>query len=186
MRKSASTALAAAATATLIAGTVGAAGPAAAAQDSGRHLSVHSWTLFNQSGPGPNPGQRFTARVEARTEHGRTSGHVIAEHVFDGEGTARVEFDVDCLVVDGGVVTVTGPVTSASATPADGSAPTTGPAGWHPETGFSFYPADAEGHLRAGWAGADLLHPENPPRATRCTPTPANIWVIGGRTVVHR
>ncbi|MGW4382228.1 hypothetical protein [Kitasatospora sp. NPDC004531] len=182
MRKYVSAALAAAATATLIAA---AAGPAAAAQDSGRHLGVHSWTLLNQNGPGPNPGQRFTAQVEARTDNGRTRGHVVAQHVFDGEGTVRVEFDVDCLVVDGGVVTVTGPVASALVTPADGGAPTTGPAGWHPETGLSFYPADAEGHLRVGWAGADLLHPENPPRATKCTPTPANAWVIAGRTVVH-
>ncbi|MFD8599373.1 hypothetical protein ACFV1L_30660 [Kitasatospora sp. NPDC059646] len=173
------------ATVALVAGTVGAAGPAAAAPAAGRHLGVHSWTLLNQGGPGPNPGQRLTARVEARTENGRTGGHAVVEHVFDGEGTVRVEFDVDCLVVDGGAVTVTGPVAGAVATPADGSAPTTGPAGWHPETGLTFYPADAQGRLRAGWAGADLLHPENPPRATRCTPVPASAWVIGGRTVVH-
>ncbi|MFJ8470311.1 hypothetical protein [Kitasatospora sp. NPDC094011] len=45
----------------------GAAGPASAAPEAGgpaaagRHLTLHGWTLLNEHGPGPNPGERLTA-----------------------------------------------------------------------------------------------------------------------------
>ncbi|WP_328928895.1 hypothetical protein OG429_32915 [Streptomyces sp. NBC_00190] len=166
---------------------VGTAGGAAAAPVPvpAEQLALRSWTLLNEHGPGANPGERLTAWVDARTVDGRTRGHAVVQHVFIGKGTVRVEFDVDCLTSDGGAVTVTGPVATATATPADGRPPTTGPAGWHPETGLTFYPADEHGERRVGWAGADLLDPSKPARATKCTPLPADLWVIEGRTVVH-
>ncbi|MFF2568811.1 hypothetical protein [Streptomyces sp. NPDC058084] len=150
------------------------------------YLSLRSWTLLNEHGPGANPGERLTARVDARTVGGRTRGHAVVQHEFIGEGTVRVEFDVDCLTTGHGAVTVTGLVTTATATPVGGRPPTTGPAGWHPETGLTFYPADEHGERRVGWAGADLSDPGKPSRATMCTPVPADLWVIGGRTVVRR
>ncbi|MFI6148726.1 hypothetical protein [Streptomyces sp. NPDC051109] len=169
----------------LVAGSTGAsaAAPAPVPTD---HLALRSWTLLNEHGPGPNPGEWLTARVDARTVDGRTRGHAVVQHVFTGKGTVRVEFEVDCLNTDSGAVTITGPVATATATPADGGPATTGPAGWHPETGLTFYPADEHGERRVGWAGADLLDPSRPARATKCTPIPAGLWVIGGRTVVHK
>ncbi|MEU3844940.1 hypothetical protein AB0E88_33535 [Streptomyces sp. NPDC028635] len=184
MRKlTAAVALGTAATALLTgtATTAAAATPRVPAE----HLAVHSWTLLNEHGPGANPGERLTARVDARAVGGHARGHAVVEHVFIGKGTIRVEFDVDCLTLDGGAVTVTGPVDTATATPVDGS-PTTGPAGWHPETGLTFYPADQQGERRVGWAGADLVDPTKPARATKCTPVPAGLWVTEGRTVVHK
>ncbi|GHF47132.1 hypothetical protein GCM10010218_30530 [Streptomyces mashuensis] len=151
------------------------------------HLTLRSWTLLNEHGPGPNPGERLTAWVDARTVDGRTRGHAVVRHVFDGEGTVLTEFDVDCLTTDGsGAVTVTGPAGTAVATPADGGPPTTGPAGWRPETGLTFYPADEHGERRVGWAGVNLRDPSLPDRATKCTPVPASLWAIGGGTVVHK
>ncbi|MFF9814933.1 hypothetical protein [Streptomyces sp. NPDC014006] len=165
----------------------GTAGTAAAARPPvpAEHLAVRSWTLLNEHGSGANPGERLTAWVDARTVGERTGGRAVVEHVFFGQGTVRVEFDVDCLTLDGGAVTVTGPVTTATATPA-GRPATTGPADWHPETGLTFYPSDAHGEHRAGWAGADLSDPTRPARATKCAPVAAGLWVIGGRTVVHQ
>ncbi|MFF1342036.1 hypothetical protein ACFVYT_29790 [Streptomyces sp. NPDC058290] len=95
--------------------------------------------------------------MDARTLDGRTRGHAVVQHVFIGKGTIRVEFDVDCLTTDGGAVTVTGPVATATATPVGGEPPTTGPAGWH-----------------------------KPARAAKCTPVPAGLWVIGSRTTVRK
>lgn len=172
----------------LVAGTAGAAGAAGATPVPvpAENLTLLSWTLLNEHGPGANPGERLTAWVEARNVDGRTRGHAVVQHVFIGEGTVRVEFDVDCLNTDGGAVTVTGPVATATVTPVGGGPATTGPAGWHPETGLTFYPADEHGERRVGWAGADLSDPSKPGRATQCAPVPAGLWVIGGRTVVHK
>ncbi|MFG3226571.1 hypothetical protein ACGF07_17530 [Kitasatospora sp. NPDC048194] len=179
----AAVALAAAVTA-LVAGT---AGTAAAAPGAADHLELHSWTLLNPHDAGPNPGQRLTATVDARADRGHARGHAVVQHVFIGTGTVRVEFDVDCLTVGSdGSVTVTGPTRTASAVPDDGGPATTGPAGWHPETGLTFYPADERGERRVGWAGADLRDPSKPARASRCTPVPASDWVIGGGTVLRR
>ncbi|MER7750790.1 hypothetical protein [Kitasatospora sp. NPDC097643] len=158
--------------------------PAAAAAHHG--MSLHSWTLLNERGPGPNPASRLTARVDARTTaDGRTRGHAVVEHVFFGEGTVHAEFDVDCLTTDGGAITVTGPISSVITTPVGGPADPS-PSGWHPETGLTFYPADASGEQRVGWAGADRLHPEAPARATKCGPTPASLWVVEGGAVLRR
>ncbi|MEU9042470.1 MULTISPECIES: hypothetical protein [unclassified Kitasatospora] len=180
------TAIALATAATALSAGTAIAAPASAPAPAADHLRLHSWTVLNEHGPGPNPGERLTAWVDARTVDGRTRGHAVVQHEFIGTGTARVEFDIDCLTADaGGAVTVTGPVGTATVTPVNGPA-TTGRAGWHPETGLTFYPADASGEHRVGWAGADFLHPDAPARATRCTPVPAGLWVIEGRTAVHR
>ncbi|MET8625747.1 hypothetical protein ABZW30_18695 [Kitasatospora sp. NPDC004669] len=184
MRKpTAAVALATAVTA-LAAGT---AGTAAAAPVPAGHLALHSWTLLNEKGPGPNPGERLTALVDARTVHGRTRGHAVVQHVFDKDGTIRVEFDIDCLTVGkDGAITVTGPTGTATATPIGDGPVTTGPAGWHPETGLTFYPAGADGERRVGWAGANLIDPTKPAQATKCTAVPASEWVIEGGTVLRR
>ncbi|MFD7015101.1 hypothetical protein [Streptomyces sp. NPDC059161] len=185
MRELTTTAALVSATVALVAGTTGAAA-AAPVPAPAQHLALRSWTLLNEHGPGANDGERLTARVDARTVDGRTRGHAVVQHVFIGTGTVRVEFDVDCLAVDGGAVTVTGPVATATATPVGGGPATTGPTGWHPETGLTFYPADEHGERRVGWAGANLLDPSKPAGATKCTPVPAGLWVIGGGTVVGK
>ncbi|MER7848020.1 hypothetical protein ABTZ03_29215 [Kitasatospora sp. NPDC096077] len=187
------------AAAALAAGT---AGPASAAPEAGgpaaagRHLTLHSWTLLNEHGPGPNPGERLTALVDARTVGGgagsgatgpgRARGHAVAQHVFDKDGTVRVEFDIDCLTVDAdGAVTVTGPIESVTLTRVGGQ-PTVSHPDWHPQAGLTFYPADGNGERRVGWAASDTEHPDAPARVTSCTPVPADLWVIDGGTVLRR
>ncbi|MFG2843800.1 hypothetical protein ACGF12_11585 [Kitasatospora sp. NPDC048296] len=162
------------------------AGTAAAAPVPAGHLALHSWTLLNEHGPGPNPGERLTARVDARTVDGRARGHAVAQHVFTKDGTVRVEFDIDCLTVDvSGAVTVTGPIDRVTVTPVGGRPTTTRP-GWRPEAGLTYYPADEHGKRRVGWAASDYRDPNAPAKVTKCTPVPADFWVIEGGTVLHR
>ncbi|MEU1630294.1 hypothetical protein ABZ746_34360 [Streptomyces sp. NPDC020096] len=37
------------------------AASAAPAAETTRHQSLHAWTLLNEHGPGPNPGEQLTA-----------------------------------------------------------------------------------------------------------------------------
>ncbi|MFJ7249154.1 hypothetical protein ACIQWA_31630 [Kitasatospora sp. NPDC098652] len=188
MRKlTAAVALATAVTA-LAAGTTGTAAAAVAAVPvpaaaPAQHLALHGWTLLNEYGPGPNPGERLTAQVDARTVDGRTRGHAVVQHVFEKDGTIRAEFDVDCLTVDGaGAVTVTGPISRMVLTPLGGE-PRPFQPGQHPEAGLTFYPADGQGERRVGWQRTDpAMHTE----VTKCGAVPADFWVIGGGTVLHR
>ncbi|WP_354644529.1 hypothetical protein [Kitasatospora camelliae] len=148
-------------------------------------LSLRGWALLNEHGPGPNPGERLTASVDARTVEGRGTGgrargHATVQHVFE-EGTVRVEIAVDCLTVDGAATTVTGTIESTTLTvPAGHTPPTPPPSSWHPEVAITLPTGDADGERRVGWSGADLLDPTAPPRATRCTPTDPNLWIIHG------
>ncbi|MFH8381223.1 hypothetical protein ACH4E7_09785 [Kitasatospora sp. NPDC018058] len=180
MRKpTAAVALATAITA-LAAGT---AGTASAAPAPAEHLALHGWTLLNDKGPGPNPGERLTAQVSARTVDGRARGHVVVQHVFEKDGTVRAEFDVDCLTVDGaGAVTVTGPITQIVVTPLGGEPRPFDP-GRHPEAGVTFYPADAQGERRVGW---ERTNPEMHTEVVKCGAVPAGLWVIDGGTVLRR
>ncbi|MFD5466902.1 hypothetical protein ACFWIQ_29350 [Kitasatospora sp. NPDC127059] len=165
------------------AGTAAAAPTSAPTSAPARHLALHGWTLLNEHGPGPNPGERLTARVDARTVDGRARGHVVVQHVFEREGTIRAEFDVDCLTVAGnGAVTVTGPISRMVLTPLGGEPQPFQP-GQHPEAGLTFYPADGQGERRVGWERTDpSMHTE----VTECGAVPAGLWVIDGGTVLHR
>ncbi|WP_369776450.1 hypothetical protein [Streptomyces sp. R33] len=133
------------------------AAPAAPAVETTRHQSLHAWTLLNEHGPGPNPGERLTARVVARTTTGdQARGHATIQHVFLGGRIVKVEMSIDCLTTDGAAVTVTGPIDALQFTvPAGETPPPAAPSTWHPETGLTFYPADEHGERQVGWAGAD-------------------------------
>ncbi|MFI0811978.1 hypothetical protein [Streptomyces echinatus] len=163
-----------------------AAGTAAAAPATpvaARHLALHSWTLLNEHGPGPNPGERLTARVSARTVDGHARGHVVVQHVFEESGTVRAEFDVDCLTVDGnGAITVTGPISRTVVTPVGGE-PYLFEEGRHPEAGLTFYPADEQHQRRAGW---NRTSPRTASDVVRCGAVPAGLWVIDGGTFLRR
>ncbi|MBV6697016.1 hypothetical protein [Kitasatospora aureofaciens] len=146
------------------------------------HQSLHAWALLNEHGPGPNPGERLTARVDARTTSGHEArGHATVQHVFPGNHIVRVEIDIDCLTTDGDAVTVTGPVESIHFTVPEGETPPPpAPSTWHPETGLTFYPADESGEQRVGWAGANARDYSAPAQATKCGPTAPSDWVIQG------
>ncbi|MEV7597972.1 hypothetical protein AB0O91_11395 [Kitasatospora sp. NPDC089797] len=193
------------------AGTAAAAPGPAGAVPAARRLALHSWTLLNEHGPGPNPGERLTARVDARTVDGHgdgrhgdgrqedggradqggvhagpARGHAVVQHVFDADGAVRVEFTVNCLTVDGsGAVTVTGPIESVTVT-RRGDRPVVSRPSWGPLAGLTYYPADGSGERRVGWAASDYQHPEALARVTGCTPIPAGLWIIDGGTVLHR
>jgi hypothetical protein len=158
------------------------AATAAPATETTRQQRLHAWTLLNEHGPGPNPGERLTARVNARTTTGdQARGHATVRHVFPGGYIVQVDMSIDCLITDGAAVTVTGPVDSIHYTvPAGVNPPPTPPSTWHPETGLTFYPSDENGQRRVGWAGANALEPNAPARATKCTPTKPNTWVVQG------
>ncbi|MFJ8311035.1 MULTISPECIES: hypothetical protein [unclassified Streptomyces] len=162
---------------------------AAPAAEITRHQSLHAWTLLNEHGPGPNPGERLTARVDARTTNGRQArGHATVQHVFPGGHIVRVDMSVDCLTTDGGgAVTVTGPLGSIHYTvPAGENPPPTPPSTWHPETGLTFYPSDEQGERRVGWAGANAQDFSAPAKATKCAPTKPDTWVIEGSFALGR
>jgi hypothetical protein len=161
----------------------GTAGTASAAPVPDQHLALHSWTLLNDQGPGPRPGERLTAWVSARTVDGRTRGHVVVQHVFETSGTVRVEFDADCLTVDGsGAITVTGPVSQTVVTPLGGEPSLFNP-GQHPEAGLTFYPTDEQHQRRVGWMWTD---PQINHEVVKCGAIPANAWVIDGGTSLSR
>ncbi|MFF4102806.1 hypothetical protein [Streptomyces sp. NPDC001903] len=165
-----------------VAGTAAAAvAPATPAQ--AQHLALHSWTLLNERGPGPNPGERLTASVSARTVGGHARGHVVVQHVFEKTGTTRAEFDVDCLTVDGsGAITVTGPISQIVVTPFGGD-PYLFEEGRHPEAGLTFHPPDEQNQRRVGWNWAN---PEAHSEVVKCGAVPASLWVIDGGTVLRR
>ncbi|MFJ9772549.1 hypothetical protein ACIRVF_15085 [Kitasatospora sp. NPDC101157] len=168
----------------LAAGTAGNASAAPApSQRPATHLTLHSWTLLSDHGPGPTPGERLTAQVSARTVNGRAQGHVVVQHVFETSGTVRAEFDVDCLTVDGnGAITVTGPISKVVLTPLGGK-PRLYDEGHHPEAGLTFYPTDEQHQRRVGWSRTDpVLHSE----VVTCGAVPASLWVIDGGTVLRR
>ncbi|MGW4894041.1 hypothetical protein ACWEQL_17485 [Kitasatospora sp. NPDC004240] len=159
------------------------AAAAAPATTTARHQSLHAWALMNDRGPGPTPaGERLTARVDARSKDGVARGHATVQHVFPGNRIVRAEIDVACLTTTAdGAVTVTGPIESLTFTVPEGETPPApAPSTWHPETGLTFYPADGDGVIRVGWAGADALDYTAPPRATRCGATEASLWVFAG------
>ncbi|MCZ0983277.1 hypothetical protein O1L60_41270 [Streptomyces diastatochromogenes] len=169
----------------LAAGTAGtaAAVPAPATSLPAQHLALHGWTLLNERGPGPNPGERLTAQVSARTVDGRARGHVVVQHVFEESGTVRAEFDVDCLTVDeNGAVTVTGPISKTVVTPLGGK-PYLFEEGQHPEAGLTFYPTDQQHQRRVGWA---RTNPQTHSEVVKCGTVPANFWVIDGGISLHR
>ncbi|MET9178144.1 hypothetical protein ABZX88_07915 [Kitasatospora aureofaciens] len=168
----------------LAAGSAGTASAAPVpAQHPGQHLTLHSWTLLSDHGPGPTPGERLTAQVSARTIDGRAQGHVVVQHVFETSGTVRAEFDVDCLTVDAnGAVTVTGPISKTVITPLGGE-PYLFEEGLHPEAGLTFYPTDEQHQRRAGWSRTDPdLHTE----VVKCGAVPASLWVLDGGTFLRR
>ncbi|MGW2375560.1 MULTISPECIES: hypothetical protein [Kitasatospora] len=166
----------------LAAGTAGTA-TAAPASASAEHLSLYSWTLLNEHGPGPNPGERLTAQVSARTVGGHPRGHVVVQHVFEKSGTTRAEFDVDCLTVDGnGAITVTGPISQTVVTPLGGE-PYLYQEGQHPEAGLTFYPTDEQHQRRVGW---NHTNPQMHTEVVKCGPVPAGLWVIAGGTFLRR
>lgn len=184
MRKLTAAVALTAAAAALAAGTAvpAAAAPAPADPAPAQHLVLHSWTLLGGHGPGPDPGERLTAQVSARTAGGRTRGHVVVQHVFEKSGTVRAEFDVDCLTVDGsGAITVTGPVSRTVVTPLGGE-PYLFDEGRHPEAGLTFYPADEQHRRRVGWARTD---PGTHHEVVKCGAVPASLWVIDGATVLR-
>ncbi|MEU3570580.1 hypothetical protein AB0E96_19480 [Kitasatospora sp. NPDC036755] len=161
----------------------GAVGTAAAAPVPAQHLVLYSWTLLNEHGPGPNPGERLTARVSARTVDGHTRGHVVVQHVFEKTGTTRAEFDVDCLTVDrNGAVTVTGPISQTVVTPLGGE-PYLFEEGQHPEAGLTFYPTDEQRQRRVGW---NRTNPQMHSEVVKCGAVPASFWVIDGGTFLRR
>ncbi|MFI6447981.1 hypothetical protein [Kitasatospora sp. NPDC050543] len=165
------------------------AASAAPAAETTRHQSLHAWTLLNDRGPGPTPpGERLTARVDARTTAGREArGHATIQHVFPGGSTVRVEMSIDCLTTNGAAVTVTGPIDSLHFTvPAGQTQPDPAPSTWHPETALTFYPADEHGEHQVGWAGANALDYSAPAKATKCTPTEPNTWIIQGGFTLRR
>ncbi|WP_441247980.1 hypothetical protein [Kitasatospora sp. McL0602] len=163
------------------------AASAAPAAETTRHQNLHAWTLLNENGPGPNPGERLTALVDARNTDGRARGHATVQHVFPGNHIVRVEFSIDCLTADGGAVTVTGPIDSIHFTvPAGETPPPAAPSTWHPETGLTFYPADGNGGRRVGLAGANALDYSAPAKATKCRPTEPDTWVIQGGFSLRR
>ncbi|MFI9360433.1 hypothetical protein ACIG5E_05160 [Kitasatospora sp. NPDC053057] len=170
-------------TAAVTALAAGTAGTASAAPVPARHLALHSWTLLNEHGPGPNPGERLTAQVSARTVDGHARGHVVVQHVFEKTGTTRAEFDVDCLTVDGnGAITVTGPISKIVVTPLGGE-PYLFEEGRHPEAGLTFYPADEQHQRRVGW---NRTNPEMHTEVVKCGAVPAGFWVIDGGTFLRR
>ncbi|MEV0535557.1 hypothetical protein [Kitasatospora sp. NPDC050463] len=169
----------------LAAGTAGtaAAAPAPATPLPARHLALHGWTLLNEHGPGPNPGERLTARVSARVVDGHTRGHVVVQHVFEKTGTTRAEFDVDCLTVDGnGAITVTGPISQIVVTPFGGE-PYLFEEGQHPEAGLTFYPIDEQHQRRVGW---NRTNPQTHSEVVTCGAVSASLWVIDGGTILRR
>ncbi|MFF8768678.1 hypothetical protein [Kitasatospora sp. NPDC015120] len=167
----------------LAAGTAGTAAAAPATPVPTQHLVLHSWTLLNEYGPGPNPGERLTARVSARAVDGHTQGHVVVQHVFEKTGTTRAEFDVDCLTVDGnGAITVTGPVSQVVVTPFGGE-PYLFEEGRHPEAGLTFYPTDEQHQRRVGW---NRTNPRTHSEVVKCGAVPAGLWVIDGGTFLRR
>ncbi|MEV6973797.1 hypothetical protein [Kitasatospora sp. NPDC093806] len=183
MRKLTSAIALTTAAAALAAGTAGTAAAAPAAPVPAQHLSLHGWTLLNEYGPGPNPGERLTAQVSARTVDGHARGHVVVQHVFEKAGTTRAEFDVDCLTVDGnGAITVTGPISQIVITPFGGE-PYLFAEGRHPEAGLTFYPTDEQHQRRVGWAWTNSdTHSE----VVKCGAVPAGFWVIDGGTFLRR
>ncbi|MFF2353359.1 hypothetical protein ACFVVL_26650 [Kitasatospora sp. NPDC058115] len=167
----------------LAAGTAGGAAAAPAASSPAQGLALHSWTLLNEHGPGPNPGERLTAQVSARTVDGRSWGHVVVQHVFEKSGTTRAEFDVDCLTVDGnGAIIVTGPISQIVITPLVGE-PYLFEEGRHPEAGLTFYPTDEQGERRVGFNRTD---PQMHSEVAKCSAVPAGFWVIDGGTFLRR
>jgi hypothetical protein len=164
------------------------AASAAPATETSSHRSLQAWTLLNEHGPGPNPGERLTARVDAHAANGHTRGHATIQHVFGGNRIVRVEMTIDCLTTtDGGAVTVTGPIESVHYTvPAGEHPPPAPPSTWHPETGLTFYPSDEHGERQVGWAGANALDFSAPSKATKCMPTEPNTWVIQGGYTLRR
>ncbi|GAA1143231.1 hypothetical protein F4556_005846 [Kitasatospora gansuensis] len=164
------------------------AASAAPAADSTRHQSLHAWTLLNEHGPGPNPGERLTVRVEAHANAGHQArGRAVVEHVFPGGYAVRGEMSIDCLSTDGAAVTVTGPLESLHFTvPAGENPPPAPPSTWHPEAGLTFYPADEHGERRVGWSGANALDYSAPAQATKCMPTAPSTWVIQGGFTLRR
>ncbi|MFF2662841.1 hypothetical protein ACFVUH_36485 [Kitasatospora sp. NPDC058032] len=167
----------------LAAGTAGTAAAAPATPLPAQHLALRSWTLLNEYGPGPNPGERLTAQVSARTVDGHPRGHAVVQHVFETSGTTRAEFDVDCLTVDGnGAITVTGPISQIVITPLGGE-PYLFEEGRHPEAGLTFYPTDEQGERRVGWMRTSpTMHSE----VVKCGAVPASFWVIDGGTFLRR
>ncbi|WP_030247440.1 hypothetical protein [Streptomyces sp. NRRL S-350] len=160
-----------------------AAGPASAAPGPADHVALRSWTLLSDHGPGPTPGERLTARVDAWTVAGHARGHAVVQHVFEQSGTVRAEFDVDCLTVDKtGAITVTGPISQIVATPVGGEPYVLGP-GEHPEAGLTFYATDEQHQRRVGW---DRTDPQRHSEVFRCGALPASLWVVDGGTVLHR
>ncbi|MEE1786863.1 hypothetical protein PUR71_28750 [Streptomyces sp. SP17BM10] len=153
-----------------------------------RHQHLHAWTLLNYRGPGPLPDERFTAQAEAHTTTGDDArGHATVQHVFPDQSVVRAEVTIDCLVTGAdGAVTVTGPIESLHFTvPAGQEEPTPAPSTWHPETSLTFYPADASGEQRVGWAGADALDYDAPAKGAKCRPTAPDSWVIRGGYTLH-
>ncbi|MGW2252111.1 hypothetical protein ACWCXH_18200 [Kitasatospora sp. NPDC001660] len=154
-----------------------------------RHQHLHAWTLLDDRGPGPTPNERLTARVDARTTTGHDArGHATVQHVFPNKAVVRAEIAVDCLTTDAdGAVTVTGPIESLHFTvPAGVPEPTPAPSTWHPETGLTFYPADASGERRVGWTGANALDYSAPAQGAKCRATAPNTWVVEGGYTLHR
>ncbi|MFI8454518.1 hypothetical protein [Kitasatospora sp. NPDC085464] len=185
MRKLTTAVALATAAAALAAGTAGtaSAATASAAPVPARHLALDGWTLLNEHGPGPNPGERLTAWVSARTVDGNARGHAVVQHVFETSGTVRAEFDVDCLTVDGnGAVTVTGPISRTVITPLGGE-PYLFDEGRHPEAGLTFYPTDEQHQRRVGWGRTD---PATHSEVTRCGAVPAGFWILDGGTFLRR
>ncbi|WP_329485769.1 hypothetical protein OG618_04065 [Kitasatospora sp. NBC_01246] len=171
------------AAAALAAGSAGTAAAAPATPAPAQQLVLHSWTLLNEHGPGPNPGERLTAWVDARTVDGRPRGHVVVQHVFERTGTTRAELDVDCLTVAGdGAITVTGPIAQTVVTPYGGE-PYLFEEGLHPEAGLTFYPTDEQHQRRVGWqrtgapGGSEVV---------RCGAVSPSLWIIDGGTFLRR
>ncbi|MCX4745787.1 hypothetical protein OG455_09665 [Kitasatospora sp. NBC_01287] len=169
------------------AGTAAASAAPLPAPDATGRMSLRGWALLNEHGPGPNPGERLTARVDARTTDGRTRGHATVTHVFDNEGSVRVEISVDCLTADGSATVVTGSVDSATFTVPAGRPPLPPePSTWHPEAALTFYPADANGERRVGWSIASTADPAVPPSVTKCAPTAPDLWTVQGGFALRR
>ncbi|GAA1989350.1 hypothetical protein [Kitasatospora viridis] len=166
----------------LTVGTPGSATAAPGTPGPAQHLALDGWTLLNEHGPGPNPGERLTAWVSARTVDGHARGHVVLQHVFGDGSSTRPEFDVDCLTVDAsGAVTVTGPIAQTVVTPPGGQ-PYLFEPGRHPEAGLTFYPADDQHQRRVGFAVTNAeVHSE----VVKCGAVPAGFWIIEGGAVLR-